>query len=170
MNFWGAVTYGYHSPLTVVRRRAPKERTSKIDKLGMNSKQYTTEILEAKLLPFMQQLPDGLDDYETIEDGHTAYTSDMARKWCCCHDIKKSDWPSSSPDMKIIENVWAMLKAHRKKWMRDPNKRPKYEEELEEQAMEEWEKLDWDRIHAFIDSMPRRVKVVIKNTGSDTRW
>lgn len=142
VNFWGAVTYGYHSPLTVVRRRTPEERTSKTDKLGMNAKQYTTEILEVKLLPFMQQLPDTLINYTTIEDGHTAHTSGMACEWRRCHGIKKSEWPSSSPDMNIIENVWAMLKARMKKKMRDPNTRPKNEEELAEQAKEEWEKLD----------------------------
>lgn len=76
----------------------------------------------------------------------------------------------SSPDMNIIENVWVMLKARMKKRMRDPNKTPQNEEELAEQAMEEWEKLDWDRIYAFIDSMPKRVKAVIKNKGSHTRW
>lgn len=170
VQFWGAVTYGSHSPLTVVPCRTPEERVNKQDKLGMNAQQYTTEILETKLLPFMQQLPDSLEDYKTIEDGHCAHTSELPNSWRRHHHIKRSDWPPSSPNLNIIENVWSMLKARMKKRMRDPQKRPTNADELAEQAKEEWEKLDWEKIYKFIDSMPRRVRAVIKNKGSHTRW
>lgn len=39
VQFWGVVTYGSHSPLTVVRHRTPEERDNKRYKLGMNAQQ-----------------------------------------------------------------------------------------------------------------------------------
>lgn len=39
VQLWGAVTYGSHSPLTVVRHWTPEERDNKRDKLGVNAQQ-----------------------------------------------------------------------------------------------------------------------------------
>lgn len=103
----------------------------------MNAPQYTNEILNVHLLPFMETLPGSFKDYETIEDGNTAHTSGLAATWRKSHNIKKSDWPPNSPDLNVIENCWPMLKARMKKRMRNPERRPHSEEELAEQAKEE---------------------------------
>jgi hypothetical protein len=39
------------TPLIVVRKRTPEERTSEDDKLGMNAEQYTHKVLEDYLIP-----------------------------------------------------------------------------------------------------------------------
>jgi transposase len=44
-------------------------------------------------------------------------------------------WPSCSPDLNLIENVWHMLKCAVRK--RDPP--PRTEKELEEALLEEWD-------------------------------
>ena len=52
--FWGAVGYGYYSPLVPIRKRTSAERTHDKDRLGLNSKQYCEEVLEPYLLPLLR--------------------------------------------------------------------------------------------------------------------
>ena len=58
--------------------------------------------------------------------------------------IRKMSWPTSSPGLSPIENVWAMLKKQRKKRFR--KRRPHNPREVVEVARGEWEKLPWKRI------------------------
>ena len=73
MMFWGAVGYKCHFPLVAIRRRNPSERTSKKDKLGLNSKQYCEDILGPYLLSILASTEPS--SIEVIEDGALYHTS-----------------------------------------------------------------------------------------------
>jgi hypothetical protein len=70
-------------------------------------------------------------------------------------------WPSSSPDLNPIENLWHLLKA--KIYKR--RTRAKNREELIVALKEEWAKLDIEVVNSLCDSMPRRLQAVIDNKG-----
>jgi hypothetical protein len=72
-----AITHDYHTPLIFIRKRTPEERTSNRDKLGMNTTQYATEILEPHPVPFIYSLPGNLEDYQTVEDGLRVHTAKL---------------------------------------------------------------------------------------------
>jgi transposase len=79
--------------------------------------------------------------------------------------IKSLTWPGNSPDLNIIENLWAILK--RKVRARNP----KTLWELENTIMEAWEKdISPDIIKNLFNSMPRRIKAVIKSKGGITKY
>ena len=76
------------------------------------------------------------------------------------------DWPSQSPDMNPIEHVWAKLKAD----IRAKHLKFTSEETLWAYVQTEFQRLPLDFIKNLIHSMPRRVKMVIKQKGGSTSY
>jgi len=81
----------------------------------MNTAQYTYEILETYLVPFVYSVSGMLEDHQTIEDRLGVHTSVLARKCRGGYGLVRSNWPLSSPDFNPIENVWHMLKVRLRK-------------------------------------------------------
>lgn len=168
--FWGAVGYGHHSPLVGFRQRTEKKRTSKRDRLGVNSKQYSKEVLKPHLLSLMKRLSRDLSSLETIEDGAGYHKSSETRAYRLRLGIRRMEWPPYSSDLNLIENVWALLKAKLRKSWRKPENRPHSRQELIVQAQCAWEELDWRRVYSWFERMPKRCQAVIKRRGRSTRW
>jgi len=75
-----------------------------------------------------------------------------------------SDWPSQSPDLNIIENMWSVLK--RNLW----KSRTKNIDELCIACQEEWSSIPNSYITALFSSIPRRLADVIHNNGSNCKY
>ncbi len=77
---------------------------------------------------------------------------------------KVMDWPSMSPDLITIDNLWGILKR-------------KVEEckvsnihQLHDVVMEEWKRTPVATCEALVNSMPKRVKSVLENNGGQTKY
>lgn len=75
------------------------------------------------------------------------------------YNIQSLVWPSNSPDLNPIENVWYLLKRklHGKEYDSVEN--------LKNNIINEWNKLDNNIINNLINSMPKRLQQVIENNG-----
>ncbi|CAD6194327.1 unnamed protein product [Caenorhabditis auriculariae] len=70
-------------------------------------------------------------------------------KWFGCRKMCRLDWPSRSPDLKIIEIIVA---------------------EKFPQLQEEWKKIDQACIDKITDSLPRRCRDVIDSKNAVTTY
>ena len=65
--------------------------------------------------------------------------------------IERILWPANSPDLKTIENIWAVLEAK----IRQRNPAPRNLDELEVAARKEWTAITQEHMAAAIRSMNR---------------
>ncbi|KAJ5827492.1 hypothetical protein N7447_004255 [Penicillium robsamsonii] len=79
------------------------------------------------------------------------------------------DWPLYSPNLNLIESLWALLKANILKlwpWLRDIPKNENTWGDLVYAAQEAWEKLTIRHFVNLAETMPHRMEEVIKYEGS----
>jgi hypothetical protein len=62
-----------------------------------------------------RQFGHGSTLWKLQEDNDSKHTSKLATNWRRNNDVYKIDWPSMSPDLAPIENVWQFLKMKLKK-------------------------------------------------------
>jgi len=75
-------------------------------------------------------------------------------------------WPSSSPDLNPIENLWHIL------WNNICKRRiqPRNSEALIEALQEEWQRIDMEKFRNLCLSMPQRLQAVIDAKGGNTKY
>ena len=78
--------------------------------------------------------------------------------------IPLEDWPSQSPDLNPIENLWSILDRS------ISDRRCNTKAELWECLQEAWYKLDSSILTKLVESMPRRLNAVIDNKGYPTKY
>jgi DDE superfamily endonuclease len=75
-------------------------------------------------------------------------------------------WPPLSPDLNPIENIWCELK----RYVHQPNPRPRTLAEYEARATEYWQNLKVEDYVGNILGMPDRIQAVIAAEGGHTRY
>jgi len=93
------------------------------------------------------------------DDNDPKHRSEVVKKWKKDNNIVSLDWPSNSPDLNPIENIWSLLKNKVKK------KLSKSIDEFKTNIIECWKEIDQEHINNTINSMPNRIKNVIINKG-----
>jgi len=132
-----------------------------IEKGKINSAKYC-KILEDTFLPYLKTLD---KDSIFMQDNASIHCSKYTSKWQKKNGVKTMKWPPQSPDLNPIENIWNQLKIALDK------KKLKNEKELEQAIHEEWEVLRrTNNCKRLIESMPGRMKLVIKSKGMPTKY
>jgi hypothetical protein len=132
---------------------------------GLDAQLYT-RILDEDFLGSLAYY--GLEVGKIIfqQDNDSKHTSRVAQKWFENHGVEVLDWPSQSPDLNPIENVWHCLKRQLAAYETEPTSI----DELWERVEAEWEKIPAQVCIDLIESMPRRVAAVLKAKGGYTKY
>jgi len=170
VSFWAAYTYGSRTPLIFLRRRTPEEYERKNDCGGLNATQYRDEVLVPHLIPYWKKLQGDTRGLYFMQDGAGPHRATKIKGFLEKSEIQILSWPSSSPDLNPIENVWRMLKQRLGKRFRKRHSHPETEEELMRAAQEEWEHIPQTVLDSWVDSIPQRIKEVLRAHVGHTKW
>ena len=88
----------------------------------------------------------------------------MVQEWLNEQAFEVLEWPPQSPDLNPIEHLWAMLKRRLNQYERPPNGML----ELWERVQAEWNNIDREVCVRLVESMPDRIKAVLKAKGKWT--
>ena len=100
------------------------------------------------------------------QDNDPKHTSKKASQWFEDNDIQVLVWPSQSPDINPIEHLWVHLKRALQRYPTSP----KGVYELWERVEVEWNEIAAEVCQNLIESMPRRIKAVIRAKGGHTDY
>lgn len=91
----------------------------------------------------------------------------MVRNWVEENNVTTLPWPSKSPDLNPIENIWGYLVKKNYKY----EFRPRNREELINAIQNEWNNLEENyNMQNLISSMPRRLQNVLEKNGGSTKY
>jgi hypothetical protein len=151
-------------------RCIPKDRTKIMAWGGFCTKGKTSlfcfsEIMDARLyvdivrrhIPEISQMLG--DDWQFQQDNDPKHTSRIAKSFLSDNVPKLMDWPSNSPDLNPIENLWNIVKTNVEKRL------PKNRGDLGQFMKEEWERIPDTVLINLINSMQTRCELVIERNG-----
>ena len=75
--------------------------------------------------------------------------------------LKTLMWPSNSPDLNPLENIWSYIKQQLNAY----EERPSNLDELWKRIQTIWENIPLKQLQTLAHSMPKRVREVIGNEG-----
>jgi transposase len=131
---------------------------------GLNAQEYQN-LLEKTLLPFASDTFEGGEiEWELQQDKATSHTAASTKKWLEDHNVDTiNDWPTKGDDINPIENLWSIMddKLAKRKF--------RTEKGMKKCLIDEWNKLDEEVVHNLIDSVPNRIRKVIKAKGGHTK-
>nr|ACV85768.1 transposase [Acipenser fulvescens]ACV85769.1 transposase [Acipenser fulvescens] len=121
------------------------------------------EILKENLLKSARDLGLGRR-FIFQQDNDPKHTAKATLEWLKNKKVNVLEWPSQSPDLNPIENMWKELKiaVHQRS--------PSNLTELEQFCKEEWAKIAVSRCAKLVETYPNRLMAVIAAKGASTKY
>lgn len=98
------------------------------------------------------------------DDNAPPHRAGIVREWFEKYEILRLKWPSKSPDLNIIEDVWSRIKYQlRGRVFAD-------EEELWAEVQVQWNNIPQEFIDTLYNSLPNRMEAVLEADGGHTKY
>ena len=98
------------------------------------------------------------------QDNDPKYTLKVVKSWFRQKYINVMEWPPQSPDLKLIENLWSIVKQ------RIDRNNVQNPEEFFYRIKNAWYAIPQATGNHLIESMPLRYKAVLDSNGFTTKY
>lgn len=124
----------------------------------MDAASYISEVLKgAQIQQTMDQAyPNG---WVFMQDNASCHTARVTMDFIANAGWTTLSWPAHSPDLNIIEQVWAWMK------MRVSEIKPQTVEDLADCLISVWDSITFEHIRNMVDSVPKRLHFVQREQG-----
>lgn len=132
---------------------------------GRMNKQKYLEILKDDMIPSVRTVyPEG--HIYLVQDNCSVHRSRLVTEWLDTQkDITVIEWPSKSPDLNLIENLWGQMILN---WDTSEVRNKK---NLEKEVMRSWELMRLsDMCSNMVNGMRCRLEQVLENQGYPLRY
>jgi len=123
----------------------------------MNAIKYL-DILKTNLFKSVDTLKLG-QNWTFQQDNDPKHTAKIVKTWLTENNVNVLRWPSQSPDLNPIENLWTTLKKQ------VYSRHPRNIVELEMIVKEEWSKIPSTACRNLIENYKKRLNDVVKSKG-----
>lgn len=102
--------------------------------------------------------------WNLLQDNSPIHTSNLVKDWLVTKNIRCFPFPSYSPDLNPMENLWA--------WLKRQLDHAFYTNltELREEVLKAWNNIPLDLLFALVQSMPKRLEAVRVQRGFKTKY
>ena len=121
------------------------------------------DIIREHVVPSAQKLFRGRN-WTFVQDNDPKHTAKSTKRLMKRLKIPLEDWPSQSPDLNPIENLWSYLDHM------TMDRKCNSEAELFEVLTEAWHKIPVSYLGHLVDSMNRRLNKVVDPNGYPTKY
>jgi transposase len=123
----------------------------------LNAEKYSQKLKDNCIFESIREAkPGSLVRFQ--QDGASCHTAKQTRKFIE-DQIPLVEWPPNSPDLSVIENVWAILKN------KVSARAPKDMQSLKNVLLEEWDSIPQATIDSLIESIPIRFQLCKAHEG-----
>lgn len=151
--FWGMICGKVKGPCFIW----PKEFG------GINAQKYIANIIP-KVVRFRD---DRFPNLIFQQDNGPSHRARITKQTFASHGIELMEWPPNSPDLNIIENVWAWMKH----WLYNHYDTETLSlKELQEAIYKAWEAVPASLLINLARSMPDRLRKVLENNGGHSGY
>lgn len=131
---------------------------------GLNAQSYQ-QILKKALVPAARGwFKDNQSGWQLQQDKATAHTAKSTMRFLEQEDVTVVEgWPPKGDDINPIENLWAILDE------RLEGKKFKTKNGMKKALLEIWKQVDEQLLHNLVDSVPNRLRRIIKAKGGSIK-
>ncbi|KAF8847761.1 hypothetical protein BDZ45DRAFT_778899, partial [Acephala macrosclerotiorum] len=166
VNAWGAIGYGYKSPLLFIERTEKNRAFKQVDYFAQVLEYHIQPIIEAFALITHTLRPSAEPLF--MENGNSAHghksSTNCCQRFRTKHGIILMPHSSTSSDMNPIEKCWRWIKQALHRRLHQPTT----EAEMRQAVLEEWDTIPQEWINKLVLKQEHWVTVLMKRHGWST--